>query len=136
MKLKITKEEEIMLKPYASVYRKEQDEDLTADPIVIVEDCANVRVNQKYDYDQKKYCLYIYEELYTDEDLSKTEILSVLKHVMDELNVDPGVIDSAMQEMENIIHNELLEEKCDITLADTEISIEAHYYKEEWQPKA
>lgn len=136
MKLKITKEEETMLKQYASVYRKERDEDLTADPIVIVEDAASVRVSQKDDYDQKKYCLYIDEELYTDEDLSKTEILSVLKHVMNELNVDPGVIDSTMQEMENIIHNELLEEKCDITLEDTEISIEAHYYKEEWQSKA
>ncbi|MGP1405104.1 hypothetical protein [Filifactor alocis] len=136
MKLHITKEEESMLKQYASVYRKERDEDLTANPIVIVEDSTSIRVNQKDDYDQKKYCLYIDEELYTDEDLNKTEILSVLKHVMDELNVDPGVIDSTLEEMGTIINNELLEEKCDITLEDTEISIEAHYYKEEWQPKA
>lgn len=136
MKLHITKEEESMLKQYASVYRKERDEDLTADPIVIVEDSTSIRVNQKDDYDQKKYCLYIDEELYTDEDLSKTEILSVLKHVMNELNVDPGVIDSTLEKIGTIINNELLEIKCELTLEDTEISIEAHYYKENRQPKA
>jgi len=136
MKLHITKDEESMLKQYASVYRKERDEDLTADPIVIVEDSVSVRVNQHDDYDQKKYCLYIDEELYTEEDVDKTEILSVLKDVMENLNVDPGVINSTMEEIRNIVNNELLEVKCELTLEDTEIIIEAHYYKEHWQPKA
>lgn len=136
MKLHITKEEESMLKQYASVYRKERNEDLTADPIVIVEDSVSVRVNQHDDYDQKKYCLYIDEELYTEEDVDKTEILSVLKDVMENLNVDPGVINSTVEEIRNIVNNELLEVKCELTLEDTEIIIEAHYYKENWQPKA
>ena len=136
MKLHITKDEESMLKQYASVYRKERDEDLTADPIVIIEDSTSIRVNQKDDYDQKKYCLYIDNELYTKEDLNKTEILSVLKEVMENLNVDPGVIHSTVEEIRNIVNNELLEVKCELTLEDTEIIIEAHYYKENWQPKA
>lgn len=136
MKLHITKDEESMLKQYASVYRKERDEDLTADPIVIVEDSVSVRVNQHDDYDQKKYSLYIDEELYTEKDVDKTEILSVLKNVMENLNVDPGVIDSTVEEIRNIVSNELLEVKCELTLEDTEIIIEAHYYKENWQPKA
>ena len=136
MKLHITKDEENMLKQYASVYRKERDEDLTADPIVIIEDSVSVRVNQHDDYDQKKYCLYIDEELYTEDDVDKTEILSVLKDVMENLNVDPGVINSTVEEIRNIVNNELLEVKCELTLEDTEISIEAHYYKENRQPKA
>ena len=136
MKLHITKEEESMLKQYASVYRKERNEDLTADPIVIVEDSVSVRVNQHDDYDQKKYSLYIDKELYTEEDVDKTDILSVLKDVMENLNVDPGVINSTVDEIRNIINNELLEVKCELTLEDTEIIIEAHYYKENWQPKA
>lgn len=136
MKLHITKDEENMLKQYASVYRKERDEDLTADPIVIVEDSVSVRVNQHDDYDQKKYCLYIDEELYTEDDVDKTEILSVLKDVMENLNVDPGVINSTVEEIRNIVNNELLEVKCELTLEDTEIIIEVHYYKENRQPKA
>lgn len=136
MKLHIAKDEESMLKQYASVYRKERDEDLTADPIVIVEDSVSIRVNQHDNYDQKKYSLYIDEELYTEEDVDKTEILSVLKDVMENLNVDPGIINSTVEEIRNIVNNELLEVKCELTLEDTEIIIEAHYYKENWQPKA